>query len=40
MQLFIKTLSGKTFTIEAKPSDNIFKVKEKLSKSKGGIPID
>jgi len=39
MQLFIKTLTGKTITIETEPSDSIESVKEKI-KEKEGIPSD
>ena len=37
MQVFVKSLTGKTITLEVEPSDNIESVKEKISK-KEGIP--
>jgi len=38
MQLFIKTLTGKTITIEVEPSDNIETVKSKIQDIEGVSP--
>ena len=39
MQIFVKTLIGKTITLEVKPTYSIEAVKEKLQ-DKEGIPVD
>ena len=39
MQIFIKTLTGKTLTIEVEPSDMVESIKSKISE-KEGIPSD
>ena len=39
MQVFVKTLTGKTITLELEPTNTIAEVKEKI-RSKEGIPED
>jgi len=38
MQIFVKTLTGKTITLEVEPSNSIEKVKQKIQDKEGVSP--
>lgn len=39
MQIFVKTLTGKTITVETEPNETIAQVKQQIA-DKEGVPVD